>query len=76
MAMMQTMSPILDDIRKAIAASRKSRYVISQETGISQSHLSQFMAGTKGLSVEALERVAACLGFQIRAQRVRRRKGR
>jgi len=59
------MPPIYDDIRKAIEASPKSRYQLWQETGISQAQLSGFMAGNKGLSVEALEELAACLGFEI-----------
>ena len=73
--MIPVMAPILDDIRKAIDASDKSRYRISKDTGVSESHLSQFMDGTKGLSVEALELLADYLGFEIVAQPKRRKKG-
>ncbi|MCC7193573.1 MAG: helix-turn-helix transcriptional regulator [Phycisphaeraceae bacterium] len=62
---MRLMPPVYDHIRKAIAASNKSRYRMAKETGISEPHLCQFMAGTKGLSVEALERLADCLGLEI-----------
>ena len=62
---MLTMPPIYDELRQAIAASDKSRYRLWQETGISQGQLSEFMAGTKGLSVEALETLADCLDLEI-----------
>jgi len=69
------MAPILDDIRRAIDASDKSRYRISKETGISESHLSQLMDRTKGLSIEALEVLADCLGLEIVTKVKRRKKG-
>ena len=71
---MQTMPPIYDDIREAIAASDKSRYRIAKETGIGEPHLCQFMARTKGLSVEALEKLADSLGLVIVARSIPRTK--
>ena len=65
MVMIPMMASILDDIRKAIKASRKTRYRISKDTGISESQLCGLMAGTKGLSIEAMERLADYLGFEI-----------
>ena len=73
---MLVMAPILDDIRKAIKASGKSRYRIWKDTGISEGQLSELMAGTKGLSIEALERLAEYLGLEIIIRPKRRRKGR
>ena len=70
---MQSM-PVYDDIRHAIETSSKTRYRLWQETGITQGQLSQFMAGTKGLSVEALEKLAECLGLEIIAKPVKRTK--
>jgi len=70
------MAPIYTDIQKAIKAGKKSRYALAKETGISQSHLSQFMDGTKGLSVESLECLADALGLDVIARPKRRRKGR
>lgn len=69
------MSPIYEDIRKAIAKSEKTRYRLWKETGISQGHLSEFMAGTKGLSVEALEKLAACLKLKVCLRPTKRKKG-
>ena len=66
--MVGLMPPIYDEIRKAIKDSSKSRYQLWHETGISQAQLSGFMAGKKGLSVEALEELAACLGLEITAR--------
>jgi len=74
--MIPVMAPVLDDMRKAINASDKSRYRISKETGISESRLCQLMAGTKGLSIEALELLADCLNFEVTICPKRRKKGR
>ena len=71
---MLVMTPILNDIRKAIDASDKKRAQISRETGISESRLCQLMAGTKGLSIEALELLADCLGLKIVTEPKRRKK--
>ena len=67
------MPPIYDDIRDAIEASDMSRYRIAKETGIGESQLCLFMAGKKGLSVEALEKLADCLGLEITTRRKRRK---
>jgi len=67
-AKMSHMPPIYEEIRQAIAASDKSRYRLWQETSISQGHLCEFMAGTKGLSVESLEKLADCLDLEIITQ--------
>ncbi len=72
--MIEHMPPIYDEIRKAIEGSPKSRYQLWQETGISQAQLSGFMAGNKGLSVEALEELAESLGLEITARPSKRSK--
>ena len=72
---MLAMAPIFDDIRNAIKASGTSRYRISQDLGISEGQLSELMAGTKGLSVEALERLVEYLGLEV-VIRPKRQKGR
>lgn len=74
--MIDVMAPILDDIRKAIKASGKSRYRISKDLRISEGQLSELMAGTKGLSVESLERLADYLGLEVVTRPKRRKKGR
>lgn len=58
------MSIILNEIRKAILAGVKSRYQLSQETGIDQAQLSRLMKG-KSLGVENAEKLAAALGIKI-----------
>ena len=69
------MSRVYDALRRAIRTGKKSRYRLWKETGISQGHLSEFMAGKKGLSVESAERLATCLGLVFTVRRVKRRKG-
>jgi len=68
------MSQILDDIRSAAEASGKTRYRLWKETGIDQGHLSQFMRGNKGMSVENVERMAEALGLEIIIRPLRRKK--
>lgn len=59
------MTDIYDEIREAIVKGGKSRYRIARETGISESALSLFMHGKRGLSGDRLERIAKSLGFTI-----------
>jgi len=68
------MSKILDEIRKAIKASNKSRYRLSKDASIPQSQLSRLMTGEKGLSFEALERLVEALGLEIIIQQKKSRK--
>ncbi len=62
---MFNVSRILEQIRKAIEASDKTRYRLSKETGIAQSQLSRLMTGQEGLSYENLENLADALGLEI-----------
>jgi predicted XRE-type DNA-binding protein len=78
--MIRRVSQILDTVRRAVQTSDKTRYRLSQETGIPQSQLSRLMTGEKGLSFDAMERLVAALGLEIvirpkKAGR-RQRKGR
>ncbi len=71
------MGQLLDEIRIAIEASRKTRYRIAKDTGISQTQLSRLMSGERGLSIDALETLAGYLGLKIVVRPKRhRRKGR
>jgi hypothetical protein len=63
--MFNFMSKILNEIRKAIEGSNKSRYRLSKDTSIPQSQLSRLMTGESGLSFEALERLVDALGLEI-----------
>lgn len=66
--MMKPMANIYEQLRQAILASEKTRYRLWKETGISQGHLCEFMAGTKGLSADGMEKLADCLGWEIIAR--------
>lgn len=67
---------LTDQLRQAIDDSGKTRYRISKETGISESTLSKFCLGQRGLSMDALDRLGEYLGLRIVTDRVRRKEGR
>ena len=69
------MSAVPDAIRKAIAKSRKSRYRLWQETGISQAQLCEFVHGRRGMSIQNLEALAEALGLKIIVRPAKRKKG-
>lgn len=74
---MMDMTRILDAICNAIEGSDRTRYRIAKDTGISQTQLSRLMSGERGLSIDALERLADYLGLEITMRpKQRRRKGR
>lgn len=54
-----------DQVREAIRTCGVSRYRIWKETGVAQETLSRFMTGKGGLSIEALDKVAAFVGLQV-----------
>lgn len=58
----KTMSRSLKD---AISKAEVTRYRIAKETGISESALSRFMSGERGLSMEALDRLLEYLGLEV-----------
>lgn len=60
---------VTDQLRQAIDDSGMSRYRISQETGISESTLSKFYLGQRGLSMNALNALGECLQLTIRQER-------
>lgn len=69
------MSRMDDAIREAIKRSGQTQYRIAKETGIAQSALSRLASGERGLSTDAIERIAEYLGMEI-VIRPKRRKGR
>jgi len=70
------MGHLLDEIRNVIRTSGKTRYRLWKETGISQAQLCKLIQGERGLSIEALERLADALGVEIVVRRKRGQKGR
>jgi len=66
--MIMSMAPLMDILRAAAKASSWSQAEICRALGLSRPHVSQFYAGTKGLSVAASEKLAAFLGLEIVAR--------
>jgi transcriptional regulator with XRE-family HTH domain len=56
---------LFEQARDAVTKSALSRAEICRMASISPSSLSQFMAGTKGLSIPALESLVEALGHRI-----------
>ena len=52
-----------------------SRYAICKAIGFSQASMSRFMAGTGGLSLDVLDRIADLLDLRIASGSGRQRKG-
>ena len=67
------MSELYRQLRQLIESADESRYSIAKATGVSESSLSQFMAESKGLSHEAIERILTHLGYEIKLQKRRKK---
>jgi plasmid maintenance system antidote protein VapI len=52
-------------LRRAVAASGKSRYRISKDLKVSEATMSRFMHGTRGLSQDLMDRLCAYLGLDL-----------
>jgi transcriptional regulator with XRE-family HTH domain len=59
------MASIAEQLRRAIERSEKSRYRISQESGIAQAVLSRFVNGERDLKLETTEKLCAALGLRV-----------
>ena len=64
-----------DQLRRAIDDSGLTRYRIAQETGISETALSLFYNGQRGLSMKALNALGDCLQLTIHLGRKPEKKG-
>ncbi len=64
---------VSEQLRTAVDASGKSRYRICKDLGISETTMSRFMAGQRGLSLRLVDRLCAYLGLELRQSK---RKGR
>ena len=60
------------ETRAAIDASGRSRYAICKAIGLSESSMSQFMAGKRGLSLEMLDALAELLDLHISQGKARK----
>jgi transcriptional regulator with XRE-family HTH domain len=54
-----------DQLRQAIESSGVSRYVLARSVGVSDSALSRFMSGVRGLNLSSLDKLADVLGLEI-----------
>ncbi len=61
-------------LQAAINASAMTKYRISKETGISQSTLSLFCTGKRGLSLHAIDLLVALLDLELKPQAPRNHK--
>src|SRR5262249_8078751 len=52
-------------LRQAIESSGVSRYVLARSVGVSDSALSRFMSGERGLNLASLDKPADALGLEI-----------
>jgi transcriptional regulator with XRE-family HTH domain len=62
------MAGLLDEIRRAVETSGKTRYRIAKESGVSAGQLSRLVNGERGMTVETIERLAEYLGLKISIQ--------
>lgn len=67
--MTQKRAKLSEQVRQAIDACGKTRYQISQDTGIDQATLCRFMGGKGGLSIPVLDQLGDYLGLRIVADK-------
>jgi hypothetical protein len=60
-----------EQVRQAIDACGKTRYQISQDTGIDQATLCRFMGDKGGLSIPVLDTLGEYLGLEIRQRKAK-----
>lgn len=65
-ALMNNPRPMVGDrLRTAILDAPVSRYRMARETGVSESILSRFVRGERGLDLTSIDRLAAYLGLDL-----------
>lgn len=65
LALMASKKTLSQQLREAIIESGISRYEISKQTGVSQSALSRFVLGERGISVKAMDAIGLFLGLSV-----------
>ena len=61
----QKKTTLAEQLRAALADSGLSHYRIAKETGVSQPIITRFVNGTRGLSLETADRLAAYFGMRF-----------
>ena len=67
-------TPITGELREALRRSEVSRYRLWQETGIEQSTLSRFLAGTADMSMASADVLAERLGVRLAPETAPKKK--
>jgi transcriptional regulator with XRE-family HTH domain len=62
---MTAMATITEQIRRIITESKASRYAIAKAIGVSETLLSRFLTGERGLSLTTLDALADLFGMEI-----------
>ena len=57
--------PVTDQIRRHVHECGLTAYAICKATGIDKATLSKFLAGERGISAKALDRLGELLDFEI-----------
>lgn len=60
-----TPDTVTDQVRRHVLNCGQSCYAIAKATRIDTSALSRFLAGERGISAKALDRLGAYLGFEV-----------
>lgn len=60
-----------ESLRRLIERSGLSRYEIARQSGVSESSLSRFLSGERGLTTDSVDRLAAFLGLSLTVTRKR-----
>ncbi|MFH1919890.1 MAG: hypothetical protein ABIP48_08405 [Planctomycetota bacterium] len=64
---------VSETLRAAVNAADRTRYRICRDAEIDQAAMSRFMRGA-GLSLDAVDRLAACLGLELVVKRLTRKQ--
>jgi hypothetical protein len=62
--------PVADQLRDALKRDARPAVEIAKSAGIHPVNLSHFKSGTRGLSLAAMEKLAAALGLEITVKKI------
>jgi len=60
---------IEEQLRRRLQNSKVSRYRLSQISGLSESTLSYFLRGKRGVGMKVAEKLADAMGYQLNLQK-------
>jgi DNA transposition AAA+ family ATPase len=64
--------PFREQLKKAIEASELTRYAIAFKASVDNGALSKFIAGKRGLSLDAVDRLVEVLDLELQPRRKRK----